>query len=104
MSHIEMRANDDSYVDRFFPDDEPPELGTFWGHMEPQTMGDPCPICGGTEFYCAHMVERILSVEGDAIWRAVAELYEIWYKLSPTSPLRGEAIQRLLDAWDRMLG
>ena len=86
------------------PEEHPP---TARGHMQPRTMGDPCPVCGGTEYYCTHMVDLVLSNENnnfDAVIRAVSELYNTWYKLSPMSPRRAEAIQNLLDAWDRWLG
>lgn len=30
--------------------------------MDTQTMGDPCPVCGGTEYYCADEVDEMLGM------------------------------------------
>jgi hypothetical protein len=108
VSHIEARANMDSQVDTFFPDDEPEHPPTAWGHMEPRTMGDPCPVCGGVDYYCAHIVDRLIGPNMAAILEACAQLYEVYY-----SEHRGrasherdvaEAVAELMSAWNRMLG
>jgi hypothetical protein len=52
VSHIEARANMDSQVDTFFPDDEPaPQAAT--------AMGPACPQCGGTFYVCNCQVEEL---------------------------------------------
>ena len=76
---------------------------TTWGHMQPRTMADPCPVCGGTEYYCTHMVDLVLSNEENtfsAIMKAMSELYEAYYK--PVDALSC-ALRSLLDACDKWL-
>jgi hypothetical protein len=49
----------DSYVDDHHPDDPYPLPESSAGPLELRTMGDACPCCGGTDYYCATQVDRI---------------------------------------------
>lgn len=83
---------------------------TAWGHLQPRTMGDPCPICGGVDYYCAHMVDRVLSKESkdfDAVMKALSELYAEFSRSQHKEPGKGEVQYRvacLMDAYNRWLG
>ena len=78
---------------------------TAWGHMQPRTMSEPCPICGGVDYYCTHMVDLVLSNEENtfsAIMKAISELYEAYYKPVDDATL-SRALGDLLDAYDKWL-
>jgi len=83
---------------------------TSWGYLSPRTMADPCPQCGGTEYYCAHVVDLVLSRDGgdfDKVMQALAELYEEWCRVMRESPDSSEIhyySSRLMDAYNRWLG
>ena len=82
---------------------------TTWGHLSPRNMADPCPDCGGTEYYCAHMVNQVLSRDGgdfDKVMQALSELYEEWCRVQREGFEQSEIkfhSAKLMDAYNRWL-
>ena len=83
---------------------------TTWGHLQPRTMGDPCPNCGGTEYYCVQMVDQVLSKDSrnfDSVMKALSELYQEWCRVQREGPGQSEIryfSAKLMDAYNRWLG
>lgn len=82
---------------------------TIWGHLQPRTMADPCPVCGGVDYYCAHMIDEVLSRDSkdfDALMKALNGLYQEWCRVQQ-GPDNSEVYYYtacLMDAYNRWLG
>ena len=82
---------------------------TTWGHLQPRTMADPCPVCGGVDYYCAHMIDQVLSRDSkdfDAVMKALSKVYQEWCRLKqgPDNSEMPFYVARLMDAYNEWLG
>jgi len=81
-----------------------PHPPTSWGHLSARTMADPCPTCGGTEYYCAHMTDQVLSRDGgdfDKVMQALSKLYEVYWQHDGDGI---DELHNLMTAYNRWLG
>ena len=82
---------------------------TTWGHLQPRTMADPCPTCGGVDYYCSQMIDQVLSRDSkdfDAVMKALSGLYQEWCRVQQ-GPDNSEVhyyTACLMDAYNRWLG
>ena len=82
---------------------------TSWGHLQPRTMSEPCSICGGVDYYCAHIIDTVLSRDSkdfDAIMKALGNLYQEWCRVQqgPDNSKVHYYTACLMDAYNRWLG